>query len=66
MIFVSEGMGGWGYKGTRTEMMALSSGTGGARLCRPHEGSDAVMVKDYGITVFVPARPGFTKPRFEL
>ena len=38
---------GWGDGGTRSEMMALSSGAGGARLCRPHEVSEAVMVKDY-------------------
>jgi hypothetical protein len=52
------GTGGWGNKGTRSEMMALSSGAGGARLCRPHEVSEA-MVKDYGI---ICSRPELHQP----
>ena len=40
-------------------MMALSSGAGGARLCRLHEVSEAVTVKNYGI---ICSRPRLHQP----
>ena len=65
--FRGDGPGGRGGQGNknRNDGKCPRVQAPSARLCRPHEVSDAVTVKDYGISVFVPAQPGpgFTNPR---